>query len=191
MNHDVEFLRDSGNVPGSADVARETSWPVPSSDLLKCVNYFACQYYTARGLLLDSHVYSCGKEQRKAEDRKKVRVGGSGDGPFVADGEDCGNAQREDLHESQSTECEGVATSSKGPPDMYKALDGSALVAIGMLLQELVSTLLKPNVPPGWEKEMEAAGVVPSDESIGPEIERAEETQSDESGTSSAFDDKD
>jgi hypothetical protein len=173
------------------------------------VNYFACQYYTARGLLLDSHVYSCGKEQRKAEDRKKVRVGGSGDGPFVADGEDCGNAQREDLHESQSTECEGVATSSKGPPDMYKALDGSALVAIGglifakvhtlepesrppgMLLQELVSTLLKPNVPPGWEKEMEAAGVVPSDESIGPEIERAEETQSDESGTSSAFDDKD
>ncbi len=51
----------------------------------------------------------------------------------------------------------------------------------GMLLQELVSTLLKPNVPPGWEKEMEAAGLVPSDESIYPENERAEETQSDKS----------
>ena len=31
LNHDVEFLRDSGNVPGGANVARETSWPVPSS----------------------------------------------------------------------------------------------------------------------------------------------------------------
>lgn len=65
-----------------------------------------------------------------------------------------------------------------------------------MLLQELVSTLLKPNVPPGWEKEMEAAGLVSSDESIGSETEGAEETQSDESEdqevrTSLAFDDKD
>lgn len=50
-----------------------------------------------------------------------------------------------------------------------------------MLLQELVSTLLKPKVPQGWEKEMEAAGLVISDESIGPENERAEETQSDKS----------
>ena len=48
-----------------------------------------------------------------------------------------------------------------------------------MLLQELVSTLLKPSVPPGWEKEMEAAGLLPSDESSGPENERVEETQSD------------
>ena len=31
LNHDVEFLRDSGHVPGSADAARETSRPVPSS----------------------------------------------------------------------------------------------------------------------------------------------------------------
>ena len=47
-----------------------------------------------------------------------------------------------------------------------------------MLLQELVSTLLKPNVPPGWEMEMEAAGLVSS---IGSGNERAEETQSDNS----------
>ncbi|KAI9454147.1 hypothetical protein BJY52DRAFT_772868 [Lactarius psammicola] len=181
-HHDVEFLRDSGNVPGSAKPARDTSWPVPSSDLLKCVNYFACQYYAARGLLLDrSRVYSCGKEQRRAEDQQKVRTGGNGDGPFVADGEDGRNAKREDRHERDSTEREGAGASSKGLPGMYKALDGSALVAIGMLLQELVSTLLKPNVPPEWEKEMGAAGLVPSGGSISPENERAEETQSDKS----------
>ncbi|KAI9444685.1 hypothetical protein H4582DRAFT_1910573 [Lactarius indigo] len=180
--HDVEFLRDSVNVPGNADAVRKTSWPVPSSDLLKCVNYFACQYYAARGLLLDqSHVYKCEKEKRKAKDRQKVRMGGSGDGPFVADGSNDGNAKREDHHEEESTRGVGERVSSKGLPGMYKALDGSALVAIGMLLQELVSTLLKPNIPPEWEKEMEAAGLVPSDESVGPEDERAEETQSDNS----------
>jgi len=100
------------------------------------VNYFACQYYAARGLLLDrSRVYSCEKEQRsKAEDRQEVRTSGSGDGPFVADGEDGGNAKREDHHERESTVREGAGASSKGLPGMYKALDGSALVAIGELI---------------------------------------------------------
>ncbi|KAH9065624.1 hypothetical protein EDB87DRAFT_1828554 [Lactarius vividus] len=173
-SHDVEFLRDSGNVPGNADVVRETRWPVPSSDLLKCVNYFACQYYTARGLLLDqSCEYSREKGQRKADDRHKVRASGNGDSPIVADGGNDENAKKE--------ECEGAEVSSKGLPGMYKAFDGSALVAIGMLLQELVSTLLKPNVPPGWEKEMEAAGLVPDDESVGSEDGRTEEIQSNNS----------
>lgn len=31
LNHDVEFLRDSGNVIDSANAVLETSWPVPSS----------------------------------------------------------------------------------------------------------------------------------------------------------------
>ena len=106
------------------------------------MNFFACQYYAARGLLLDqSHVYSCGQEQRKAEDRQKVRMGDSDDGSFVADGEDCGNAKRGDLHERDSTEYDGAGASSKGPPDMYKALDGSALVAIGELIFAKVHTL--------------------------------------------------
>ncbi|KZT29516.1 hypothetical protein NEOLEDRAFT_1175197 [Neolentinus lepideus HHB14362 ss-1] len=39
--------------------------------------------------------------------------------------------------------------------DMYKAFDGSALVALGMLVQEHVAGLLTPDVPEGWEEEME------------------------------------
>jgi hypothetical protein len=134
--------------------------------------------------------------QRKAEARRDVRTGDSDEG-LVNDGEDGGSA--EDFHEREHPERKGAGASSKGVPDMYKALDGSALVAIGglifakfihlnlnqtspgMLLQELVSTLLKPNVPPEWEKEMEAAGLLPGDESAGSENERAEETQSDKS----------
>jgi hypothetical protein len=34
-----------------------------------------------------------------------------------------------------------------------------------MLFQEHVSMLLRPNMPPGWEEEMEAAGLAPEDES--------------------------
>jgi len=34
----------------------------------------------------------------------------------------------------------------------------------GMLLQEHVSTLLKPNIYLGWEEEMEAAGFAPEEE---------------------------
>ena len=32
-----------------------------------------------------------------------------------------------------------------------------------MLLQEHISTLLKPNIPLEWEEEMEAAGFAPED----------------------------
>jgi hypothetical protein len=36
-----------------------------------------------------------------------------------------------------------------------------------MLLQEHTSMLLKPNIPLGWEKESEAAGIVLEDISAG------------------------
>jgi len=50
-----------------------------------------------------------------------------------------------------------------------------------MLLQEHVSMLLRPNIPPGWEEEMEAAGLVPVDESTGLEDEEgAERDKSDD-----------
>ena len=99
------------------------------------MNYFACQYYAAQGLLLDrSRVYNREKEQRTAKDRQKVRSSGSGGDTSVADGEDGGSVNREYLHESVYPEREGAGASSKGVPDMYKALDGSALVAIGGLI---------------------------------------------------------
>ena len=50
-----------------------------------------------------------------------------------------------------------------------------------MLLQEHIPTLLKPNVPPGWEEEMEAAGLAPEDESIDLEGEIAEDPKGDKS----------
>jgi hypothetical protein len=56
-----------------------------------------------------------------------------------------------------------------------KLNDGHA----GMLLQEHVSVLLRSNIPPGWEEEMEAAGLVPEDE--GAVSEGEEDTERDRS----------
>jgi hypothetical protein len=50
-----------------------------------------------------------------------------------------------------------------------------------MLLQEHVSILLRPNIPTGWEEEMEAAGLVPEDESdVLEDEEDAERDRSDD-----------
>ncbi len=48
-----------------------------------------------------------------------------------------------------------------------------------MLLQERVSILLRPNIAPGWEEEMEAAGLVSEDESAI--LEDEEDAESDKS----------
>lgn len=94
------------------------------------MNYFACQYYAARGLLDRSRLDSY-EVQRKVEARRDLRTGGSDDG-LVDDDVDGGNTRR--FHERESPQREGAGASSKGVPDMYKALDGSALVAIGGLI---------------------------------------------------------
>ena len=50
-----------------------------------------------------------------------------------------------------------------------------------MLLQEHVSTVLRPNIPPGWEEEMEAAGFVPEDESTILDDKKIEDAEGDKS----------
>jgi hypothetical protein len=44
-----------------------------------------------------------------------------------------------------------------------------------MLLQEHISKLLKPSVPPGWDEEMEAAGLASEDDAIDLESKSAED----------------
>jgi hypothetical protein len=50
-----------------------------------------------------------------------------------------------------------------------------------MLLQEHVWTCLKPNIPSVWEEEMEAAGLVPGEESAIPDREDTEDAESNKS----------
>ncbi|KAF8506564.1 hypothetical protein F5888DRAFT_1797836 [Russula emetica] len=182
IDEDVEFLGDSRNsahcTGDTAIVKNKESmdWPVPSSDLLKCVHYFASQYYAARGLLSDrSRMYRRELRQRKAR-VGAVQAADSGaevdtdaDDLFAEDDDDENASEEEDRCEKSilkgQERSEGEGSSTKSVPDMYKAFDGSALMTIGMLFQEHVSMLLRPNIPSGWEEEMEAAGLVPEDES--------------------------
>jgi len=63
-----------------------------------------------------------------------------------------------------------------------------------MLLQEHVSMLLRPNIPPGWEEDMEAAGLVPEDESAfleGEEDAESNKSKDEDISVESVSSDKD
>ena len=106
------------------------------------MHYFTSQYYAARGLLSDrSHMYRREVRQRKAR-VGAVQAADSGeeldtdvDDLFTEDENDGNASEKEDrceksiLKGQERSEDEGSPT--KSVPDMYKALDGSALMAIG------------------------------------------------------------
>src|SRR5579863_3964887 len=110
-------------------------------DLLKCVNHFASQYYSARGLLTDrSREY-----RREVRQRKAMRVlaqapaaaaGDAGpeanadavgdDDTFTGDEEDDGIDYEEARHDEGVAKgrglVEGKGAPSESVPDMYRAL---------------------------------------------------------------------
>ncbi|KAF8638092.1 hypothetical protein AX17_002453 [Amanita inopinata Kibby_2008] len=171
----------------------EPCLPPPSSDLLKCIHYFAATFYTERGelsnlgLLYRKEKKRKGKKvERPRESRrnKRRRVGGGrriemdddeyedssasdkepqependhGDDPYDSDDGSTRLArttrasQSKSISTAASADGRGGQQSQKYQQDMYKVLDGSALMAIGMLVQEHVARLVRPEVPEGWE----------------------------------------
>ncbi|KAL7282751.1 hypothetical protein ACG7TL_004226 [Trametes sanguinea] len=173
---DIHGLKDDEETPGAL--------PVPSSDLLKCLHYFASTYYTAMGQLYDSSREH--RKERKARKLEKLKAatkpGRSRRAqseeldehePPHSSGEEEVELSEEEIEDSTD---EGAANGQAGAvqvrkekqirkkrrprqlrpmeKDMYKIFDGSALVALGMLFQEHVADMLEPRVPDGWEKEM-------------------------------------
>ncbi|KAI0053437.1 hypothetical protein FA95DRAFT_744656 [Auriscalpium vulgare] len=155
---------------------------VPSSDLLKCIHYFASHYYTAHGMLTDkARVY----RQEKAE-RRRQRL--EAEDIFASWREDSDEevdqlAEEDDedeldvrvLNEDENGEDKEQGEEGRGGEqggehakvgrwldekqtgqDMYKVLDGSALMAIGLIFREHVASLVKPSIPPGWEEDQAA-----------------------------------
>ncbi|KAH9854888.1 hypothetical protein C2E23DRAFT_41963 [Lenzites betulinus] len=173
------------DLPGD-EVAGETL-PVPSSDLLKSLHYFASTYYTAMGQLYDAPREA--RRLRKARRLEKAKAARQAAGPSRANSERAGpheaphssgedeiELSEDDLEDpmddhpagEQEADAGKRATKTvrrkKGPrqvrpmeKDMYKILDGSALMALGMLFQEHVAEMLEPMVPEGWEREMAKA----------------------------------
>lgn len=112
-------------------------------DLLKCVHYFASQYYTAQGLLSDRpRIYKLKQHKARAEAVQatgsdlEVRSDADGDDLFAEGVEDSGSAIGGEGHRKEGTakgreRGERKCSPSESVPNMYRALDGSALMAIG------------------------------------------------------------
>ena len=119
------------------------------------MHYFASQYYAGRGLLSDrSRMYRSEVRQRKAG-VGPVQATDSGD-EVDMDADDLFAEDEDDEDASAIEGCceksifkgqegnEGEISSMKSVPDMYKAFDGSALMAIGT--PHLYRTVLRPKL---------------------------------------------
>lgn len=125
--------------------------PDPSPELLKCIHHFASRYYQEKGVLSNrSRGY---RDERKTR-RSKECVSNVHDQTtnktalWTRDSSlDADDDQREDEKnelededEWEDEEDDGEnASRNEEHKDMYKALDGSALVAIGIILQEQIA----------------------------------------------------
>ncbi|RDB20049.1 hypothetical protein Hypma_013028 [Hypsizygus marmoreus] len=133
------------NTPTGSD------FPLPSSDLLKSIHYFASSYYHERGQLFNAtkeyramrkrNTQMRLEQQREAQEAREAGVPEE-DIPVVRKGR-------------------GGRVKGRGkrvyPKDMYKVLDGSALIAIGMLVQEKIDRLLEVRIPDGWGEMVQQA----------------------------------
>ncbi|KAJ7890681.1 hypothetical protein B0H14DRAFT_2690329 [Mycena olivaceomarginata] len=121
--HDFGFLETSlphATTPASAS---DSAFAVPSSDLLKYIHHFACNYYSDRAQLFhESRTWRKERKERRAREAAEAKL---------------------------MSPSETVTPQRR---DMYKTMDGSALLTIGMLLQEHIGRILAPRIPDGWEQ---------------------------------------
>ncbi|KAK0491599.1 hypothetical protein IW261DRAFT_1323790 [Armillaria novae-zelandiae] len=146
----------SGAVQGNDPVFSYFS--APSSDLLKCVHHFASVYYSERGQLLNaSKQYRLERKARQMKRLAKAKREESNDDrdPLDEDGHLQDTEQpASDEEEPDDKEARPRRRGQKpknrigvSRRDMYKLMDGTALMAIGILLQEHVAHLLEPDIP--------------------------------------------
>ena len=135
-----------------------------TQDLLKCIHYFAANFYSERGELLDVTREARREKKKRKLEREKEKQSES------SSKEDEEESQTEEDSQNGSEEpnfrvtkrCKGKQ-GEKPVRDMYKMFTGSALMALGqflsfvlhlsltfifpgMLFQEHVGQLLQPNV---------------------------------------------
>ncbi|KAJ7115829.1 hypothetical protein C8R44DRAFT_215063 [Mycena epipterygia] len=139
--HDFSFLE--ADLPHATAASSASAFAVPSSDLLKCIHHFACNYYSDRGQLFNaSRTYRKARKQRRlAKLARKAKL----------QDEENSDEEEDPVEEADSGQQKSRQTEER-KRDMYKTMDGSALLAIGMLLQEHVGRILAPRIPDGWEQ---------------------------------------
>ncbi|KAJ7224394.1 hypothetical protein GGX14DRAFT_650115 [Mycena pura] len=156
--HDFGFL-ETGilDVPGpSAAVPVPSAFAVPSSDLLKCIHHFACNYYTERSQLFNaSQIFRKARKERRLAKLARQQEQQLQDSDSEGDGASSDEQEEEQPQpdaDSRSGRRKKMNLKEDRRRDMYKTMDGSALLAIGMLLQEHVASMLTLRIPDGWEQ---------------------------------------
>ncbi|KAJ3719192.1 hypothetical protein EV361DRAFT_901245 [Lentinula raphanica] len=171
---DEEYLAPSSSscTPYPTAGTARAQMPPPSSDLLKYIHHYASTYYDERGLLLNasqqyrkekkarrlarlSQGRNSGRSKRKStSDTDTENHSSSEKDEIVDEDDDEDDEDGDEGSEKDDQEQQQHENGSKAPvrrkdhdlADMYKTLDGSALIAIGMLLQEHVAELLYPQM---------------------------------------------
>ena len=103
--------------------------PDLSQDLLKCIHHFASNHYTERHQLFNGS-----KQYREEKRERRLRRQSSLNAPSTPDYESTSENLSSDDHEEPATDEHGSPNSTKyrrPGRDMYKIMDGSALMAIG------------------------------------------------------------
>ncbi|EAU82602.2 hypothetical protein CC1G_07884 [Coprinopsis cinerea okayama7 len=137
-----------GGSPGPSD-----RLPLPTPELLQSIHVFAAQYYHEKGLL--TNLSATARQERKKR-KRKARAEKSGQA-YQSGESDHENAST-DSSSSSSSESETESAIQRRDSrrserfrDMYRAFDGSALLALGILVQEFVKDNLRANIPAEWE----------------------------------------
>ncbi|KAG2013008.1 hypothetical protein CC2G_009951 [Coprinopsis cinerea AmutBmut pab1-1] len=129
--------------------------PLPTPELLQSLHVFAAQYYHEKGLL--TNLSATARQERKKR-KRKARAEKSGQA-YQSGESDHENASTDSSSSSSESETESAiqrrnSRRSERFRDMYRAFDGSALLALGILVQEFVKDNLRANIPAEWEDQM-------------------------------------
>ncbi|KAF7294429.1 hypothetical protein MKEN_01435400 [Mycena kentingensis (nom. inval.)] len=127
----LDFLDADTRLPGPS------TFSPPSSDLLKCIHHYASSYYSERGQLFnDSRTFRKERKRRRLAKKARLELG----------------SDAESEQEEPPKKMVAPASAKERRKDMYKTMDGSALLAIGMLLQEHIAHNLAARIPVDWEE---------------------------------------
>ncbi|KAF8806078.1 hypothetical protein BYT27DRAFT_7191380 [Phlegmacium glaucopus] len=173
LNRDASTSSNLASEAGTKYVPDE-----PSSDLLKCIHRYASEYYTQSGQLLNSSreyrkQRKIRRDIKKAQGRTKISISptnsrtpspnhdslGSESDISTRDGDydNEGGSKLDKGKEKEKAPRKGRQRTAKQYRDMYKVFDGSAIMAIGMLIQEYIVDVLDPQPSGEWEEEMRKA----------------------------------
>ncbi|KIJ69820.1 hypothetical protein HYDPIDRAFT_104450 [Hydnomerulius pinastri MD-312] len=149
---------DSDASSGSS--AQEVTFAEPAPELLKSIHHFASCYYRERGQLFDSsRNYRGSRKERRKQGRDNIHVlaaetftrqaMGADDSDWIDEEEGEEGADDADEDDDMGGDDSGRETpqNDSARKDMYKAFDGSALMALGIVLQEHIAHTLSSRPP--------------------------------------------